>query len=202
MEKGPTPVSDRLALLAEIDRLIQSAPAASMFYEDIPANHAWLGEVENALRSWDRVESAGVSITIGSIFNLVLRNNGERQALLIKLTQARRSLQMSLGVNARPYVEVSPVVRSDLQRETKALAKAVTESNSVDAESREILLAEIAIFEATIAQPRLSADLIQRFVSVVLKGAALKLAGSGVDQIAERIVTLIAGAVLGHVMAQ
>jgi hypothetical protein len=174
-------------ILTEINRLIQSAPPPEEFYYDIPERHEWLGEVENALTLWDAVKSAGVTITINSVFNSVLRNNAERQALLIKLTEARRSLQMKLGISASRYLQPTEAIRRDIGGDLSSLKAAIQASNAVDPESKMALLAEIAAFEATIAQPRVSADLIYRFVNGVLRGAAMKVAGATADEIASRM---------------
>ncbi len=182
----PTQNNDA-ALLSEINRLIQNAPPADEFYYDIDERHVWLGEVENALTLWDSVKSAGVRITINSIFHNVLRNNTERQALLIMLTQARRSLQMKLGVSGSTHVRPNDAVRGELGTDLQALRSAVQASNTVDPENKELLLAEIAVFEASIAQPRVSADLIYRFVNGVLRGAAMKLVGATGDEVANRL---------------
>jgi hypothetical protein len=180
-------------LLAEIERLVQSTPPAETFYHDLPERHVWLGDVSAALHAWDTVRSVGAVMAIDRVFNIALRNNSERQAISVVLMTARRALQLSLGMTSSSYILISSTARTQLSTDLQSLRKAVNDSNSIEPETREVVLAEIAAFEATIVQPRVATDLIQRFVNSVLKGAVMKVIGATADEIAGRIAIFALG---------
>ncbi|MFN3514556.1 MAG: hypothetical protein ACK41C_16040 [Phenylobacterium sp.] len=82
------------------------------------------------------------------------------------------------------YVSIADNARTDITSQITALRDAVQSANDVGEEERLIALSELAAFEATILQPRVSTKLIERFVNYVLNW----------------IVTVIPKAILGAVV--
>ncbi len=70
----------------------------------------------------------------------------------------------------------------------KDLAEAARGVNEVEQNQREIALSEIAAFEATIVQQRVSTDLIQRFVDTVLAWLKRTFTAAAVQEVVQRLI--------------
>lgn len=90
------------------------------------------------------------------------------------------------------YVEISDNQREQIQSPLGELAEALRGSNELDEEDRQIILSEIAVFEATMAAPRVSTELVDRFVTGVLKGLILAVSTGLVATLAERLIDTLA----------
>lgn len=86
------------------------------------------------------------------------------------------------------YVSIADNQRTELTNELEALRDEARGSNDVEEEDRLIALSEIAAFEATIAQPRVSTDLIQRFVDAVLAWIQRSFTTATVQELAQRLI--------------
>jgi DNA-binding transcriptional ArsR family regulator len=89
------------------------------------------------------------------------------------------------------YVSLDDNQRLELREAVADLYSAVEKSNEGD-EERENALAEIAVFEATIIQPRISTELVERFVSYALGSGAKVFAGIVVHDAAKFLLRKIA----------
>jgi hypothetical protein len=86
------------------------------------------------------------------------------------------------------YVSIADNQQADLKESLEALADAVRGSNEATEVEREIAKSEIAAFEATIVQPRVSLELIERFVRTVLKWIVTVFTAAGVQEVAQRLI--------------
>lgn len=95
------------------------------------------------------------------------------QESLQKIIESQKNGDQDQEVDVEAAVPASDryVLRSDnevpveeIVQGLPELAQAVESSNSIEVAQREIALAEIAIFEATLAQPQISIELIERFL--------------------------------------
>ena len=90
------------------------------------------------------------------------------------------------------YVQLNDNQRNPVETDLGELRSAVHSSNEADEESRQIALSEIAIFEAALIQPRLSTDLIERFVNRIIKWM--------ISKFGEAVVGVIAGALIAKLL--
>mgnify|MGYP003642176359 CR=1 FL=1 len=72
------------------------------------------------------------------------------------------------------------------------LAASIRGSNSLEEPDRQIALAEIAVFEASLLQPVIATDLIDRFVNMVLKWIASKFAEGAVSAVIAALILNLA----------
>lgn len=86
------------------------------------------------------------------------------------------------------YVAITDNQRGKITPDLRALVKAVEDSNEGTEEDRLIAASEIAAFEATISQPRVSSDLVDRFVKVVLLWLAATFSAALVDEVATALI--------------
>lgn len=191
---------DNIWLLNEAARLIRSCPPKATFRHDTAENDQWLAEVDHFFMLHDVTYLDELNELIGEITQP--RRGGHyrdvRRELLISLRSARRSLEYGLqAISLSDYVELSSEDSGRVQADLAQLKELVRGSNELDEESRQILLCEIAAFEATVIQPRLSAELITRFVNTVIGGASMKLLGSTADEISSRVANILLGYVFG-----
>jgi len=90
------------------------------------------------------------------------------------------------------YVEISDNQRAHLKLEITAFAEALRGSNEIDDEARKIAISEVAVFEASIAAPRVATQLVERFVCYV-RDRLLGVLGAGVAAaLAERLIATVA----------
>jgi len=94
----------------------------------------------------------------------------------------------SLIPAANRYVTAADNQRAELTNELEALKEEARGANDVEEEDRLIALSEIAAFEATIVQPRVSTDLIQRFVDAVLTWIQRTFTTAAVQEVAQRLI--------------
>ncbi len=86
------------------------------------------------------------------------------------------------------WVTLADNQRSGLESDLASLRLAVAGINSSDEEDREIALSEIASFEATVVQSRVSVELIDRFVNKILKWLMRTFADAAVAVVAEALI--------------
>lgn len=86
------------------------------------------------------------------------------------------------------YVKFSDNQRTEVEADVEALRSKVLSANEAGDEERQIALSEIAIFEAAIAQPRISSELIARFVNRILAWIRSKFG--------EALISAVAGALI------
>jgi|GEM_PF-2255489 len=89
------------------------------------------------------------------------------------------------------YVTLLDNQREEVSEGLIELKDAVRGANEIDDEYRQTTLSEIAVFEATIAAPRVAQDLIDRFVSSVLKRMTMGFAQAAFAVVAERLIRLL-----------
>lgn len=70
---------------------------------------------------------------------------------------------------ANRYVRLDDNQRTTVEESLSDLRLAVRSSNETDEEDRLIALSEIAAFEAVLIQPRVSTELVERFVNRIIK---------------------------------
>lgn len=85
------------------------------------------------------------------------------------------------------YLPSKPIVDA-LGSDLGDLGNTITGSNEIGEDERVGLLSEIAAFEATLAQPVVASDLVQRFVDRVLKWLTSEFAAGVVGQIAAALI--------------
>ncbi|MES3026850.1 MAG: hypothetical protein V4820_03215 [Pseudomonadota bacterium] len=90
------------------------------------------------------------------------------------------------------YVSLSDNLRSEVREHLQDARSAIRATNDAEDEEREIALSEIAAFEATVTQPRVSTELIERFVSRVLAWL--------VKAFGEAMVGVVASALIAKLM--
>jgi len=86
------------------------------------------------------------------------------------------------------YVQISDNQRDNVESDLDSLRVSVRSSNEIDEEDRQIALSEIAVFEAALIQPRLSTELIERFVNRIVKWMVSKLGEAMIGAIAGALV--------------
>lgn len=86
------------------------------------------------------------------------------------------------------YVTPRDNERAAVAEALEQLAEHARAANDVEDEDRQIALSEIAAFEATIVQPRVSTDLIQRFVDMVLGWISKMFTAAAVQEVAQRLI--------------
>lgn len=86
------------------------------------------------------------------------------------------------------YVSIADNQRAALMDDLDALRSEALGSNEVSEEDRLIARSEIAAFEATLMQPRVSTDLIQRFVDMVLAWIQRTFTAAAVQEVAQRLI--------------
>lgn len=183
---------------------MDTCPPKATFRHDTDENNNWLGDLSNL---FSFATSAGLATgSVAKLESLVSKvtsprldsTTDARREMLVMLRSLKRSAEFTLGYqNSAPYISIPEADRSGIRSELAELTEQISGSNQIGDEQKQILLSEIAIFEASIVQPRLSADLISRFVNAVLYGAAMKLVGETAEQIADRL----AGALLGYLVS-
>ncbi len=86
------------------------------------------------------------------------------------------------------YVRLEDNQRDEILDEIRSLKQIVLGKNDVADDDREVALAEIAIFEATIVQPRVPTELVQRFVDRVISWLLTLFTGAAVSEVAQNLI--------------
>ena len=89
---------------------------------------------------------------------------------------------------ANRYVPITHNQQIEVADDLTVLKEAIRGSNEADEEEREIARYEIAIFEATLVQPRAATDLIQRFVDMLLGWIRRTFTAAAVQEVAQRLI--------------
>jgi len=89
---------------------------------------------------------------------------------------------------ANRYVTISDNEKGAVGADLIELDRAVAGDNEVAEEDRLIARSEIAAFEATITQPRVSSELVDRFVNRVLSWIAATFSGAAVKVVVCKII--------------
>lgn len=180
-------------ILTEVVKLLASIPDKSTFRHDLPQNHEWLGSVIYVLRQSEDISLAADAKNIAAhIGDKPITIRDPQSRLIVLLQQVKREFEFRCGY-AIPlnYIELPEDSRTELAEGTESLREAVAADNSIDPDDREILLSEIAIFEASIGATRLSSDLIARFVNGVLRGSIILAANAIVQECASILMRKI-----------
>jgi hypothetical protein len=108
----------------------------------------------------------------------------------LRQLERKRSLKPDAVVvpASNRYVSLRDNQRDEPLLNLAVLKEEVRGANDVDEEDRLIALSEIAAFEATIVQPRVSTDLIQRFVDSVLTWIQRTFTAAAVQEVAQRLI--------------
>tara|TARA_R110002020_G_scaffold83397_1_gene206680 strand:+ start:93915 stop:94316 length:402 start_codon:yes stop_codon:yes gene_type:complete len=119
-----------------------------------------------------------------------------RSRLIVILQELKRDYEFRVGYSIpRNYIEISESQAAPIVEATSAFKEAVRSDNELPDEARDILLCEIAMFEASLGAARLSPDLIARFVNGFLKGSIILVSGTVVKQAASRLADLLLNAI-------
>ena len=94
------------------------------------------------------------------------------------------------------YVSIADNYVGETKEHIAALRTAVEQANDVDPEARLIAMSEIAVFEATIVQPRVAVDLIERFVNAVVAWLLKTFTAVAVTKAAEALILLLKAKIL------
>lgn len=91
------------------------------------------------------------------------------------------------------YVAISDNQRQDLKGSLSELSEAIRGDNLIDPESKEAVLYEIAIFEATLVAPRLSLAMIEKFTNETLQWIVKTMINASASEIAKRVMLMLTG---------
>jgi len=177
-------------VLAEIVSLLASIP--SSFHDTQGLD--WLGQAGFLFtQSDDPTLRARASTVIQNVTDpMRMKGMGAGKEFIILISQLKKELEFRCGYSIpRNYNLLSTSDTKRLQSETDSFKAAIIESNDLDSDNRETLLSEIAIFEATIAAPRVSTELMNRFVNAILMGAIVTLAGTAITKSANALIDTI-----------
>lgn len=108
----------------------------------------------------------------------------------IDRTERRRPEPRTIPASDR-YVSINDNALGAIQADLKQLRRPIETLNSCDEEDKLIALSEIAAFEKTIAQPRVSSDLIQRFVDGILAWITRKFSAAAIAEIVQRLIAAL-----------
>lgn len=131
--------------------------------------------------------------------DLTILGNDWMQESLRQIIQQHKTLGSgSAGLEDSIPASDRYVLRSDNEKFLEPVAEAlpdliqaIEQSNSIEATQKEIALAEIAIFESTICQPRLSVDLIERFLAFCTKSLTVWLGTVATQYIINKLLELL-----------
>jgi|CXWL01.1.fsa_nt_gi hypothetical protein len=120
------------------------------------------------------------------------------QRLTLRLQEFRHGLDdaapsvRGIAPASDRYVSLVDNQRREFTDDLAILKEEARGANDVEEENREIALSEIAAFEATIVQQRVSTDLVQRFVDRVLKWMMTIFTGAVFAEVAQRLIQALA----------
>lgn len=104
----------------------------------------------------------------------------------------RRRRQSAEGARDIPaadrYVALNDNQRGEVESTLREIKEETRGANEVEEEHRLIALSEIAAFEATILQPRVASDLIQRFIDTVVGWIKRTFTAATVQEVAQRLI--------------
>lgn len=140
----------------------------------------------------DRLRAFAPSKGIDAVIDDALREVDQRLALRLRefalgLSDAEPT-SLPIAPAGDRYVTIQHNELSNLTVQLAELSEIVRGDNEAGEEDREIALSEIAAFEQTIIQPRVSTDLIERFVRRVLNWLMKLFAGAAVAAVAEKLI--------------
>ena len=167
-----------------------SSPAKATFRHDLPENHEWIGSVLFLLGKSEDIHLGMEGRRIASLIHeKPIKVRDPLGKLTILLQQLKKELEFKCGyVVPRNDILLGDGDTNRLSHLNKDLRQKVLQDNALDQDDREKLLAEIALFEASLGCARLSPDLLARFVNGVLKGATIAIAGALVQEAASALV--------------
>lgn len=152
-----------------------------------------LGQASLAFKSAvkaDQLRSFGASRGVDAIIDKAL--DDVDTALTLKMREFALALEGSVAAAAPAveirYVQIQQTTMDEVVVALAELKDAVRGTNDVTEDIRSIGSAEIAAFEATIIQPRVATDLIQRFVDRVVGWLRTMFAGAVVATVAQKLV--------------
>lgn len=103
------------------------------------------------------------------------------------------SAKSSSGVPASDrYVSIDHNQKAEVEAALVNLREEVRGDNEVVEEDRLIALSEIAAFEATIIQPRVSTVLVERFISAVLTWMTRTFSKAAIADVAQKLIQALA----------
>jgi hypothetical protein len=114
----------------------------------------------------------------------------EAEELLERHPDYGEVLSASVPASDR-YVSLGDNERADLERGLADLRSAVSASNEGSEEDRLVALSEIAAFEATVSQPRVSDALIERFANQVVRWIKFTFSAAVASEIAEKLIEVL-----------
>lgn len=85
------------------------------------------------------------------------------------------------------YVSITDNQRRQIQDDLVDLREIVRGANNVDEIEREIVLHEIALFEAAVVAPRVASELVERFVNGVLAWVSKTIANAVASELIKRL---------------
>ncbi|MEL6475141.1 MAG: hypothetical protein AAFQ21_13745 [Pseudomonadota bacterium] len=177
-------------LLNELVRLLGAIPAKATFRHDLPQNRQWLGSVLFVLNHSDNIDLARRAESIADqLHKTPITFQKPLESLALLLEQMKREIEFDVGYAIpRNYLSLDEDDKHQVLQLTDDLKIAVQQDNKIVPEDREIILSEIAVFEASLGVARLSADLISRFVNGVLRQAAIVTASAAIQEIASSLM--------------
>jgi hypothetical protein len=141
-----------------------------------------------------------LSFAPGKRIELVIDEVFERvdQRLTLRLQEVSFGIDDATAPGSTPAVPASDryVTANDnskhlIQGALTDLREEARGSNEVAEEDREIVLSEIAAFEATIIQPRISTDLIQRFIDMVVDWTKRTFTTAAIQEVVHRLIAAL-----------
>lgn len=158
------------------------------------------GQLRVVIDDLDRRGLADVSRTMGGGdeggLDLRLTNAAfeEAEELLEDHPEYGEPVPTPIAPASDRYVTVSDNAKAEIAADLAELRRAVTSTNDVDTDDREVALSEIAAFEGTIIQSRVAVELIDRFVNRILAWLRTKfpeaVLGGIVGLLIERLLPL------------
>ncbi len=140
----------------------------------------------------------------GLVRNTQTMGGGDEGGLMLRLTnrgveaaeeilEAHPEYGQPIIPAAGRYVTLSDNQRGNIHGDLETLKAQVEATNDASEEDRQIALSEIAAFETTIIQPRISAELIDRFVARVLKWMVKVFGEAMVKVVTEALIARLTG---------
>lgn len=146
-----------------------------------------------------RAANVGVSNFVGSpSYHSVQQVAAFLRAGVSQIDRRARRANPSASVPASDrYVALNDNERGGVGALLLELKDETRAANDVEEEDRLVALSEIASFEATIIQPRVSTDLIQRFIDSVLAWIQRTFSRAAVQEVAQRLIVALMKIVMG-----
>ena len=164
-------------ILSEIIKLLASLP--DNLSDDRGLD--WLGQARFLFtKSDDPMLVARISTVVQNATDpMRLKGMGARAELIVLISQLKKEFELKCGYSiSRNYDVFSDTDKDALKISVEEFQNVVEGDNELDADSKDILIGEIAVLEATLAAPRVSTELMNRFVTAILKGTIVSAAGT------------------------